>query len=165
MEFTFNEVYISHQMKTKPWILNKTWITVDLPVWPYLAEIAKSGRFHYRTSTNTWTWEITTFVEIQMEVATHKILTSPLLKKVLHARQRGRVLNSVLSQSCETAHLLLWTIEDGGASIQSPTKSLRDNTRATKCLDYISVYITIGVPVIKTSKALNTPFISTPREQ
>ena len=92
MELTFNEVYISHQMKTKPWILNKTWITVDLPVWPYLAEIAKSGRFHYRTSTNTWTWEITTFVEIQMEVATHKILTSPLLKKVLHAGQRGRVL-------------------------------------------------------------------------
>ena len=92
MELTFTEVYISHQMKTKPWILNKTWITVDLPVWPYLAENAKSGRFHYRTSTNTWTWEITTFVEIQMEVATHKILTSPLLKKVLHAGQRGRVL-------------------------------------------------------------------------
>ena len=71
MELTFHEVYISHQIKTKPWILNKTWITVDLPVWPYLAEIAKSGRFQHRTSTNTWTWEITTFVEIQMEVATH----------------------------------------------------------------------------------------------
>ena len=70
--------------------LNNCWPSTA--VWPYLAEIAKSGRFHYRTSTNTWTWEITTFVEIQMEVATHKIVTCPLLKKVLHAGQRGRVL-------------------------------------------------------------------------
>ena len=49
--------------------LNNCWPSTA--VWPYLAEIAKSGRFQHRTSTNMWTWEITTFVEIQMEVATH----------------------------------------------------------------------------------------------
>ena len=163
MELTFNEVYISHQMKTKPWILNKTWITVDLPVWPYLAEIAKSGHFQHCTSTNTWTWEITTFVEIQMEVATHKILTCPLLKKVLHAGQRGRVLqcfhNPVRRLICCCERLKM-VGPQYRAQQRAPC-----NTRATECLDYMSVYITIGVLVIKTSKALNTPFISTPREQ
>ena len=71
MELTFTEVYISHQMKTKPWILNLNNCWPSTAVWPYLAEIAKSGRFQHRTSTNMWILEITTFVEIQMEVATH----------------------------------------------------------------------------------------------